>query len=361
MASAEVIPIEALLQPISEEQPCGENLRWDPLYSEVKRARAGESNAVDESADVEPDWRFVEQSCLDVLDEKTKDLNFAVWLTEAMTWRHGLAGLRDGMKLISGLCERYWDNIYPFDEDGDVEVRVGPFVGLAAGLPIILRQVPLLPDPRFTLEFRESFTSVPPRGEDESDGEFQKRKSTAEERKADFESAVTAAKREDLLDPFEAATSCLELMKAVDELVTAKTNIEVAPSWSEAIKVMTDVVAFQKRVLAGKGGVPGDEAETGDGELPAGAEGERGGNHDAGGGGPSGPIRSREQAIARLQEVSEFLRRTERHSPVPLLIDRAIRWANKPFTDVLAELVKDEGVMQHIDELLGTHSSPPEE
>ena len=39
VGSNNVIDLGELLTPVSEESPCGESLRWDPLYDEVKEAR----------------------------------------------------------------------------------------------------------------------------------------------------------------------------------------------------------------------------------------------------------------------------------------------------------------------------------
>ena len=54
-----------------------------------------------------------------------------------------LPGLRDGFQLLRELQERFWDQFYPELEDGDAEFRTGPFDGLNAALPLVVRQVPL--------------------------------------------------------------------------------------------------------------------------------------------------------------------------------------------------------------------------
>jgi type VI secretion system protein VasJ len=70
-------------------------------------------------------------------------------------------------------------------------------------------------------------------------------------------------------------------------------------------------------------------------------------------GGPVGPITSRKQAFERLKEVAEFLRRTEPHSPVSYLVQRAVKWGDMRLEDVLTELVKDDGVRRNLFETLG--------
>lgn len=74
-------------------------------------------------------------------------------------------------------------------------------------------------------------------------------------------------------------------------------------------------------------------------------------------GGGGGPVRTRADAIKKLQEVVDFLRRTEPHSPVAYLVQRAIKWAHQPFESVLSELVKDSSVLESIEDVVGIHSA----
>jgi len=54
-----------------------------------------------------------------------------------------------------------------------------------------------------------------------------------------------------------------------------------------------------------------------------------------------GVIRSREDAIRALDAVTEFFRRNEPSSPIPLLLARAKRLVSKSFLDVLADIAPD--------------------
>jgi type VI secretion system protein ImpA len=78
----------------------------------------------------------------------------------------------------------------------------------------------------------------------------------------------------------------------------------------------------------------------------------------AGGGGAAvgGPITSRDQAYRVLREVAQYLRRTEPHSPVAVLIDRAIRWGDMNFEKLFEDVVKDESVRDQVREVLGIES-----
>lgn len=67
----------------------------------------------------------------------------------------------------------------------------------------------------------------------------------------------------------------------------------------------------------------------------------------------TGPIGSRKQAFERLKEVADYLRRTEPHSPVSYLVNRAVKWGDMRLEDVLTELVKNSDVREHLFETLG--------
>jgi type VI secretion system protein ImpA len=54
-----------------------------------------------------------------------------------------------------------------------------------------------------------------------------------------------------------------------------------------------------------------------------------------------GAIRSREDALRALDAASEFFKRNEPSSPIPLLVERAKRLVSKSFLEVLAEVAPD--------------------
>jgi len=54
-----------------------------------------------------------------------------------------------------------------------------------------------------------------------------------------------------------------------------------------------------------------------------------------------------------LRAVAEFFRRTEPHSPVAYLADKAASWGEQPLHVWLKSVVKDAAALAHVDELLG--------
>ena len=51
-------------------------------------------------------------------------------LTEALLRTAGLAGLRDGFRLIREMTEGFWDGLSPAEDGDGVEIKVAPLTGL---------------------------------------------------------------------------------------------------------------------------------------------------------------------------------------------------------------------------------------
>jgi type VI secretion system protein ImpA len=64
-------------------------------------------------------------------------------------------------------------------------------------------------------------------------------------------------------------------------------------------------------------------------------------------------IPSREHALIMLQEIAEFFRRTEPHSPIPYTLEQAVRWGRTPLPQLLQELIPDPGGREHYFRLVG--------
>jgi len=53
-------------------------------------------------------------------------------------------------------------------------------------------------------------------------------------------------------------------------------------------------------------------------------------------------VRGREEALRTLQQVAEYFRKNEPHSPISTSLDEIVRRAKMPFAELLAELLPDD-------------------
>ena len=143
--------LEQLLTEVSPEQPCGENLEYDPVFGEMERASTGrpEQQMGDSVVPAQdPDWRRVRELATELFG-RTKDLRAALFLTRAELNTGGLQGLRDGLALIEGLLDRYWDHVHPQldpEDDNDPTLRVNVVASLCDAETMLhaVREAPLV-------------------------------------------------------------------------------------------------------------------------------------------------------------------------------------------------------------------------
>lgn len=139
------IDVDAILSPLPGDNPAGESLRYDPVYDEIQEARRADDmlDRGDWQHEVKTsDWDKVVALTLEALTEKTKDLQIAAWLFEALTVTEGFAGVCTGFKVMTGFLQDFWENVYPEIEDDDLDYRVGPLEFLNDKVWLPIKQIP---------------------------------------------------------------------------------------------------------------------------------------------------------------------------------------------------------------------------
>src|SRR5436305_1496753 len=122
--------IEALLAPVSAENPSGESLRFDAVYDDIKRMREEEDAALPQGVWQRElkraDWPGVAALASQALATRSKDLQLGAWLTEAWAQLYGFAGLAHGVRLIAALSDAFWDTVHPMFDEGSIDARIAP-------------------------------------------------------------------------------------------------------------------------------------------------------------------------------------------------------------------------------------------
>ncbi len=159
-----MIDLDSLLEPIAGPDPSGQDLRSAPIYLQIREARREEDEAeqgVWKREIKKADFPLVVRLATEALRKSGKELQIAAWLTEALVSQDGMAGLRQGLVLLHGLLERFWDTVYPQpDEDGDLEFRATPLQWVGSQMDRVVRRVPLTSNGFSWLDYHES-KSVP--------------------------------------------------------------------------------------------------------------------------------------------------------------------------------------------------------
>jgi len=327
--------LEQLLKPVSEAAPCGESLAFSPDLDAIAQARKADDPSLEQGAWVttlkEADWKFVSKRCAVLIETRSKDLQLAVWLAEANAKTGGLRGLGDALQLIGALCERYWDGLYPLPDEDGFEQRIGNLSWIAARVPQLVTECPVTEGAVFSMRqigaMREAART---HGADAI---------------ADVEAARSRTSKAFSAKLLEDGEHCLAMLAQMETALDSLLGND-GPSFSNARTALQNLVHFVTPA-AGKSmataAPPAAEPESGTEPLPtlpAGAV-------------ASGPLPSRSQALAQLRAVAEFFRRTEPHSPVAYLADKAASWGEQPLHVWLKTVVKDAAALSHVDELLG--------
>ncbi|MBN8732408.1 MAG: type VI secretion system protein TssA [Acidobacteria bacterium] len=162
------IDLDALLKPIPGDHPSGADLRYHKLTEEMKEARRK-----DEDLDLGvwkrevkvADYPKVIKLGKEALTKHTKDLQIAAWLTEALTAIEGFPGLLDGLKLIHGLLDTYWDTLYPLiEEPEDAEFRAAHLNLIGTQFTLLLKDTPIT-QAGFTYAHYEESKKIPTEAE----------------------------------------------------------------------------------------------------------------------------------------------------------------------------------------------------
>ncbi|BBO67200.1 type VI secretion protein [Desulfosarcina alkanivorans] len=263
-----MIDLEKLLTPIEGENPAGENLRYTPTYDAIKEARREEDDLDRGEWDREvktADWEAVRQIAIESLTEKTKDIQIAVWLIEALIKIEGFPGLESGLELLSGLMETFWDNVYPEIEDDDLDYRIGPLEFMNDKLWLAVKQVPLT-DPEAVagyawIQWQEAVEV----GTDES--------AMAEGKLGieDFEKAASRSSKAFYADLNSQIEQCIVAFTRFDNMLDEKFGSE-APRTAEFKQALEDCQRFIAKQLKQKIELdpdpePQDEADAHEGDA----------------------------------------------------------------------------------------------
>jgi type VI secretion system protein ImpA len=154
------MPLRAdLLQPIPGDSPGGVSLRYDPIYDKIKEARREDIDIPQgawQRALKVADHAQVVKLTGEALATKSKDLQLAVWLVEAIVRREGFAVLPGCFKFLHDLTEQFWDSLFPEIEDGDMELRASPLDWLGSKFEACLRDLPVTSDGLSWFKYKES-------------------------------------------------------------------------------------------------------------------------------------------------------------------------------------------------------------
>jgi type VI secretion system protein ImpA len=337
--SAPVLDIDALLRPIPGASPAGEPLA-DTVRMELDVNRREPIKGDDTTSHWKADWPKVLRVTTEALTKSGKDMNTAARLVEAATKVHGVAGLRDGLRLMQRLVAECWDRLHPVPVDGDTtDIRESPIiwlndVGRGARFPQTVSGLPL-----FKVQ-GAAFSPLDAR---------------SKEHKAVFDEAVVSAKTSLLesLRPIHA--DLLAAKQALTDLVTTldsrridkdntpdysspDTSSNLGAAIERGIEMIEDIAKVRNFALVA---TPAAATPQSEGATSSVAET------------PTNISGSREGLYRQLEQIALALRKLEPHSPIPFLIERCVKLGALPFPELMRAMLHENAAVGELDQLLG--------
>lgn len=329
--------LDALLQSHGEEAPSGDDLEYDPAFTELEiAAQPGEERQVGDEirAAEDPDYKEVAEKALDIM-KRSHDLRAAIFMAEAQLRLKGLVGFADSTTYVRRCLEEYWDTCHPqldADDDNDPTMRVNAVFALSDSNRILrgLRKAPMTKSRMFgMISLRDMLVA---------DGEM----TPTSDMDTVPDAASVAAAFQDT-DPEELKTIAAAAARALSDIkaINAKFDSETPGMGPDLEPVQKMLAQINKRMAK----VMGEDAVAADGDAggddSAEAEGEGGAPaaaRPAGGGSGGGAINSPNDVRNAIDRIVAYYERAEPSSPVPILMMRAKKLVGADFMAIIRDM-----------------------
>lgn len=357
---------DALLQPIKPDAPSGPSLHYEPLYDQIKEARREDDamapQGIWQTTLKTANWRKVVDLCADGL-KKSKDIQLAAWATEALVQTEGYDGLAQGLDLLNGVSQGFWETLWPEPDDvetGDYESRVVVYEWLQRQL---MRRLPFVAltdpssrteDPYDLLVWRKvGDLPVDPNAKEDDSGVATPKR---------FQASLAATPTDVLADQRRAADAAAKSLSELEGFLDQHCRTQ-SPSFRELNNLLAEVIRRLDGVLTERAPPPPPEPEPEPEPVAAAEDAPATDWQPVAPSAPTPPAptaappsltpKSRDHAYAMLAAVADYLGRTDPHSPVPYLLKRAVSFREMTFADLLGHLVDDERQRSHLLKLMG--------
>lgn len=355
------IDISALLAPISEHAPCGIDYSFSNEFHLIKKSRIEDDNLLDQgdwvSERKQADWELVIRTASELMCKKSKDIRLLSWLTEAWSNQFGFEGIAKGLELSHLLLNQYWLTLHPEIEDEDLDQRIGLLQGLINQLPPLIKKVPIINSEPFYnfLDYENFLYHQNIRRKQSDDHEQQEQVSELEQ----FEQAVSNTSKNFQHQNFQAFSNVLEhwqtLKMVLDELMEVD-----APSFANVDSNFNDIHQTLKKIYRTEilsSTTPTEKNHQSTPNTSFLTETVRTqpimiSNQTVFQPQMQNHLTNREQAMKVLQDIADYFRTNEPHSPVSYMLQKTIKWSQMPLHEWLTQVVKEENSLQMIQETL---------
>jgi type VI secretion system protein ImpA len=326
-----VIKFEQLMQEISPETPSGEqDLAYDPAFLELEKNLIESPEIKNEKGEIVkkaviPEWEEAGNLAIEILS-RAHDLRVAVHLTRILLHTENLQGLEQGLQLIYGYIDQYWETCYPQldpEDDNDPTERVNILADLNDYQTIISPIVNKI-----------VLCSLPGLGTVRlADIRAAEKDPEAKPSRLDIDSICTGNEIETLQATLTAAQKCSNWLEQCNTSIIEKVGQINATKLDNLHQVLTEIIQFFTQQLTRL--QPGEaimEDDSTSASQPAGGKAETCLTQG---------ITCRSDVLRTLEKICRYYESHEPSSPVPLLLQRAHGLVEKNFVDIIEDLAPD--------------------
>ncbi|SEL59543.1 type VI secretion system protein TssA [Acinetobacter sp. DSM 11652] len=364
------IDIEQLLQPISDQAICGEDLSFSNEFHEIKKAKTQDDPLLDMGDWVaEPkqaDWSFVSAKCIDVLTQKSKDIRLLTWLSEAWSQLYGYEGVARSLELSHRMLSNYWKDIHPEIEDDDLDQRLGLLQGLTSQLPALIKRVPLINSAPFysIYDYEKLLHQQNVRLKNADDYGSSQNHPELEQ----FEQSLFNTSKSFQYNNYQFFLEILTHWDTLKQVLDQLMQLD-APSFANTDSQLEDIHKTLKKIYKADAFLMSEDTPDMNQDLQF---QENNSNINSAPTAniqaavtqqsfqpqPQSHLQNREQAMRVLKDIADYFQANEPHSPVSYMLQKTIKWSQMPLHEWLAQVIKnDNNPLESVHELLGVKNS----
>jgi type VI secretion system protein ImpA len=362
------LELESLLKVISDEAPCGMDCSFSNEFHAIKKAKSQYDPLLDQGDWIEEpklaDWQFVNLKSIELLTEKTKDIRLYSWLMEAWANLYGFQGIIKSLELTQRSLSHFWTLLHPEIEDDGLDQRLGLLQGLINQLPVLIKNIPIVnASPFYCLIDYESLLHQQNLRRKQTEDHDQVQANVSLEQ---FEQALMNTSKSFQYQNYQDFLEILNEWNILKNVLNSLMEID-APSFSSidsqlesihsSLKKLYKTDAFGlKEIVSNQStpilvtAMPTETIQTALDQVVTTKPQNfqlQAQNH----------LANREQAMQVLQEIVDYFKINEPHSPVSYMLQKTIQWNQLPLHEWLAQVIKDENPLEILHELLGVQTN----
>lgn len=332
--------LETLLAPISDESVCGENLEDDAAFQNFFFTAQGTPERFDGENTIAaepPDWRAIEKQALEFAS-RTKDLKLICILAQSLLNTKGIEPFSVCLQALSTLLREQWASVYPLldEDDNDPLERLASFTHLNVSFVTkTLRNISLV-----NAKGIGKVTLV----------EIEKSQSESED--ATFSlSQLKGIFKEINLDEvqlfYQSVAYSLESLNDINACLIENAGHQYTADFEKLNAVLNQLKDALERYANVQNAVEeqtqadaGDDAYDDEGnadDIEQNPAQKSSGSSAMNG----GEIQSREDVERCLELVNAYYASYEPSSPIPVLVNRAIKLVHKDFLAIVQDIYPD--------------------